>query len=93
MFSDKYGLTQAVLEGRKTQTRRLLTVDMVNRTDLKCLQEKNYNCCLDKDDNYVDIRRMGNFQVGEIVAIAQPYKDCKRFVCLQESAGTATRAI
>ena len=23
MFSDKYGLTQAVLEGRKTQTRRI----------------------------------------------------------------------
>ena len=24
MFSDKYGLTQAVLEGRKTQTRRIM---------------------------------------------------------------------
>lgn len=23
MFNDKYGLTQAVLEGRKTQTRRI----------------------------------------------------------------------
>ena len=27
------------------------------------------------------------YKVGEIVAIAQAYKDCKRFVCLQESAG------
>ena len=87
MFNDKYGLTKAVLEGRKTQTRRFLTVDMVNRTDLKCLLEKNFKCCLDKDDNYVDIRRMGNYQVGEVVAIAQAYKDCKRFVCLQELAG------
>lgn len=25
MFSDKYGLTQAILEGRKTQTRRIIT--------------------------------------------------------------------
>lgn len=25
MFNDKYGLTQAVLEGRKTQTRRIIT--------------------------------------------------------------------
>ena len=24
MFSDKYGLTKAVLEGRKTQTRRII---------------------------------------------------------------------
>ena len=24
MFSDKYGLTQAVLDGRKTQTRRII---------------------------------------------------------------------
>lgn len=26
MFNDKYGLTQAVLEGRKTQTRRIAFV-------------------------------------------------------------------
>lgn len=77
MFNDLYRLTQAVLEGRKTQTRRILTVDMVNRTDLKCLLEGNYKCCLDKDDKYVDIRRMGNYQVGEIVAIAQRYSDIK----------------
>ncbi len=25
MFNDKYGLTQAVLEGRKTQTRRIIS--------------------------------------------------------------------
>lgn len=28
MFNDKYGLTQAVLEGRKTQTRRMLNSTM-----------------------------------------------------------------
>lgn len=27
MFNDKYGLTQAVLEGRKTQTRRIIPSD------------------------------------------------------------------
>lgn len=81
MFSDKYRLTEAVLEGRKTQTRRILTVDMVNRSDLKWLLEKNdYKCCLDKDDNYVDIRRMGNYQVGEVVAIAQRYSDIEDFL-------------
>lgn len=80
MFSDKYGLTKAVLEGRKTQTRRILTVDMVNRTDLKCLLEGDYKCCLNKDDDYVDIRRMGNYQVREVVAIAQRYSDIEDFL-------------
>ena len=28
MFNDKYGLTQTVLEGRKTQTRRMLNPTM-----------------------------------------------------------------
>lgn len=29
MFNNKYGLTQAVLEGRKTQTRRILNPTML----------------------------------------------------------------
>lgn len=29
MFNDRYGLTQAVLEGRKTQTRRILNPTML----------------------------------------------------------------
>lgn len=29
MFNDKYGLTKAVLEGRKTQTRRVLNPTML----------------------------------------------------------------
>lgn len=28
MFNDKYGLTKAVLEGKKTQTRRLFTLTL-----------------------------------------------------------------
>lgn len=44
MFNDRYGLTKAVLDGRKTQTRRI-----VNNSP---------------------------YNVGEIVAVAQPYKDC-----------------
>ena len=47
MFNDKYGLTEAVLSGRKTQTRR--------------------NSC--------------RYKVGDVVAIAQSYKDAGvRFV-------------
>lgn len=30
LFNDKYGLTQAVLEGRKTQTRRIIKFNAVD---------------------------------------------------------------
>ena len=40
MFNDKYGLTQAVLEGRKTQTRRIIKV---GKEELSRFQEFYYN--------------------------------------------------
>ena len=83
MFNDKYGLTKAVLEGRKTQTRRIIKdVDLLQC--LNELEEAGELKCIKGD-----IVAQGNarYKVGEIVAIAQAYKDCKRFVCLQESAG------
>ena len=61
MFNDKYGLTQAVLEGRKTMTRRLVPKSALwsypTDTDLR-----------------VDMRK-APYKVGEVVAIAQSYKD------------------
>lgn len=56
MFSDKFCLTQAVLAGQKTMTRRLL-----------------------KDNvplgNWEETAKHLPYKVGDIVAIAQPYKD------------------
>lgn len=88
MFNDRYGLTQAVLEGRKTQTRRVISVDFYNRVDWKYFEEGHNDCIIDDDISILDC---GRYYVGEIVAIAQPYKDCKRFVCLQESAGWSNK--
>ena len=34
MFNDKFSLTQAVIDGRKTQTRRLLTLTLHKKTDV-----------------------------------------------------------
>ena len=62
MFNDKYGLTQAVLEGRKTQTRR---------TFLKPGEE---NLLHDITPEYL-ISVRSRYKVGETVAIAQPYAD------------------
>lgn len=75
MFNDKNGLTQAVLEGRKTQTRRIIPKDFFSLTWDK------------RDDTLVYENSMGDFidirnskyalcKAGEIVAVAQSYRDC-----------------
>ena len=62
MFNDKYGLTLAVLEGRKTQTRR---------TFLKPGEET----LLDGITPEYLISVRSRYKVGETVAIAQSYAD------------------
>lgn len=56
MFKDKYCLTQAVLDGTKTMTRRVLK----EGTPL---------------GNWEETTKHLPYKVGDIVAIAQPYKD------------------
>lgn len=51
MFNDRYGLAQAVLEGCKTMTRRVI------------------------GSYYNEILDMSRYAKGEVIAIAQPYKD------------------
>ena len=75
MFNDKYGLTQAVLEGRKTMTRRIVPINLYNQTDWKAVEEGNYMAVIDGDGYISDIRLCGNYGIGEVIAIAQAYKD------------------
>ena len=62
MFNDKYGLTQAVLEGRKTQTRR---------TFLKCGEESLLHGIT--PEYLISVR--SRYTLGETIAIAQKYED------------------
>jgi len=75
MFNDRYGLTQAVIEGRKTMTRRVIPLNLYNATDWKEIAQCNYIAVIDGDGNLHDIRRCGIYKVGEIVAVAQRYCD------------------
>ena len=70
MFSDKYGLTQAVLEGRKTQTRRI--VNEIEHFDLpfNSINLVKFNM----NDGRIAYAR-SRYKIGEEVAIAQSYKD------------------
>lgn len=75
MFNDKYGLTQAVLEGRKTQTRRI--ADNAGRlrdiTVRQALEEVNKGraCLFDEGRPLA----LSAYKLGETIAIAQKYAD------------------
>ena len=84
MFNDKYGLTQAVLEGGKTMTRRVISYPSKFRGQnvagyyvcRKPSGELVEVCLHDEDERMIDAGQIfPNFQVGEVVAIAQSYKD------------------
>lgn len=72
MFADKFGLTEAVLSGRKTQTRRI-----VPRSFFTCthdILDDNTLVCEDEYGDWHDIRKTCYaLQVGEVVAVAQSY--------------------
>lgn len=75
MFSERYGLEQAVLAGTKTMTRRIIPIDLYNQTDWKAVAEGDFEAVVDGEGYYHDIRNCGKYRVGEEVAIAQSYKD------------------
>lgn len=71
MFNDKYGLTQAVLDGHKTQTRRIINLDKIGVTNLDIALKHDWG---NKTIKAI-IENDAKYQVGEIVAVAQSYKD------------------
>ena len=88
MFNDKWELTQAVLEGRKTMTRRIVPLSLYNQVDWKAVEEDGkYNSMVDGDEYYHDIRNCGRYRIGDIVAIAQAYKDVPPYKEDEEFSG------
>lgn len=76
MFCDKYGLTKAVLDGKKIQTRRIMKGKPIFPSD------EIEDACIFGDE--VEIIANGGeslitkklpYKIGEIVAVAQSYKD------------------
>ena len=87
MFSDEFMLTKAVLEGRKTQTRRLIKCRKtfkgewvvgfnihIRPSDKKVV---GLPCMYDADEREFDGGEiLPKYKVGEVVAVAQSYRDC-----------------
>ena len=80
MFNDRFGLTKAVLEGRKTQTRRIISgctatymLDYENSHISSNYTKEEINKVLSKFGSVVS-----PYKVGDILTIAQSYKDCAK---------------
>lgn len=75
MFSDKMGLTEAVLKGKKTMTRRIVNPQPVYDEDKGLLWKGAYSGLgIDNPrDAYRIFRHNSLYKVGEVVAIAQSY--------------------
>ena len=71
MFNDRYGLTDAVLSGRKTMTRRIIKGDF---EDIKAYHANGdwYFIADTSDGDSVEVKPA--YEEGEIVAIAQAYQ-------------------
>lgn len=72
MFNDRYGLTYAVIEGRKTMTRRFIPDEFFGLTwDTRgntLVYESEYG-------DFIDVRhsKYTRYKVGDVVAVAQSY--------------------
>ena len=95
MFNDKFLLTKAVLEGRKTQTRRIVPQKELDKISL--FQKGYYDATFDKLEgvellkHYFLTEKYGKFpyNVGEVVAVAQSYcsiadelENCNNATCV-----------
>lgn len=71
MFNDKYALTQAVPEGRKTQTRRIIKLDDIGQFNIDNARKRQWG----EKSLQAFIENEARYKVGEVLAIAQSYKD------------------
>ena len=100
MFNDKFNLTQAVLDGRKTQTRRLIKCRKtfkkewvagfnihIRPSDKKVI---GLPCMYDADESEFDGGEiLPKYNIGEMVAVAQSYSS---IVAELEDSNNATCA-
>lgn len=75
MFNEKYRLTQAVLEGRKTQTRRIIPENLFQECRSNGLLEAGGFNSQWKENTLELLLAHSTYKIGGEVAVAQSYKD------------------
>lgn len=95
MFNDRYGLTNAVFKGRKTNTRRA-EFKYDEQAVLINLSASGFTPIIENNkvvvkcwDGFVLFSKKTRYKVGEVVAVAQSYKDCIE-ECIRETGLEAT---
>lgn len=87
MFNDRFHLTQAVLEGTKTMTRRLLTLTLDKDVDGKLIRVYPSKVYFDNGKWLFDFEgrtyllpkeNYPRYNIGEVVAIAQSYHNLNK---------------
>ena len=83
MFNDRYGLTQAVLDGKKTMTRRLMTMTLHKKNgnelipvvpdDMFIASDGTAHFQVGRNGYMVPKQNQPAYHVGEEIAIAQSY--------------------
>ena len=87
MFNDKYGLTEAVLAQRKTQTRRIIpSADHENRRYEGAPKLTNPDGTKSVLAQFSDKRVLSAYAINEVVSIAQAYKNIPKFPQLSKQA-------
>ena len=87
MFNDRYGLTKAVMEGRKTMTRRIIKAprtmegkDVYGFSVVSyCNGEVVEVMAVDEEGATIN-NILPKYKVGEVVAVAQRYKDIRDII-------------
>ena len=79
MFNDKFSLTQAVIDGRKTQTRKIVSQSLIDKYeewyDNVCSIAMPSGSTIKTLRDWL-LRKHTRYCAGEVVAVAQSYKDC-----------------
>lgn len=76
MFNDRYGLTRAVIDGRKTVTRRVIKSDLlwpISKIEAEGMRGDIINVIAGNGKIVVECKCP--YKIGEIVAVAQSYQE------------------
>lgn len=72
MFNDRYGLTQAVIEGRKTMA--MMLINIKSTSDVQVRIFAGYVQIIGRSGDVCAEKKLP-YKVGEVVAVAQRYQD------------------
>lgn len=75
MFNDRYGLTQAVIEGRKTMV--MMLINIKSTSDVQVRIFAGYVQIIGRSGDVCAEKKL-SYKVGEVVAVAQSYNEVVR---------------